>query len=241
MKILAIDSSGMVASVALVEDNVLRAEFTVNNKKTHSQTLLPMLEELKESLGLELETVDAIAIAAGPGSFTGLRIGSATAKGLGLALNKPLVEVPTLEGLAYNLYGTERLVCPMMDARRSQVYTGIYEYVLSGEEYELYSLTPQCAVDVTEILEKCNQLGREVIFLGDGVPVYADRIRERIQVPYSLAPAHVNRQRAGSVAALGAVYAARGKLVPAAEHQPEYLRKSQAEREREEESDHTGA
>ncbi len=241
MKILAIDSSGMVASVALAEDNVLRAEFTVNDKKTHSQTLLPMLEELKESLGLELETVDAIAIAAGPGSFTGLRIGSATAKGLGLALNKPLVEVPTLEGLAYNLYGTEKLVCPMMDARRSQVYTGIYEYVLIGEGYELHSLVPQCAADVTEILEKCNQLGREVIFLGDGVPVYADRIRERIRVPYSLAPAHVNRQRAGSVAALGAVYAAEGRLIPAADHRPEYLRKSQAEREREEESDHTGA
>lgn len=241
MKILAIDSSGMVASVALVEDNVLRAEFTVNDKKTHSQTLLPMLEELKESLGLELETVDAIAIAAGPGSFTGLRIGSATAKGLGLALNKPLVEVPTLEGLAYNLYGTEKLVCPMMDARRSQVYTGIYEYVRSAETYKLHPLAPQCAVDVTEILDQCNQLGREVIFLGDGVPVYAERIRERIQVPYSLAPAHVNRQRAGSVAALGAVYAAEGRLVPAAEHQPEYLRKSQAEREREEESDHTGA
>lgn len=241
MKILAIDSSGMVASVALVEDNVLRAEFTVNNKQTHSQTLLPMLEELKESLGLELETVDAIAIAAGPGSFTGLRIGSATAKGLGLALRKPLVEVPTLEGLAYNLYGTEKLVCPMMDARRSQVYTGIYEYVGKDTAYELHALEPQCAVEVTQILEKCNRLGREVIFLGDGVPVYADRIREKMQVPYSLAPAHVNRQRAGSVAALGAVYAARGQLVSAAEHQPEYLRKSQAEREREAESDHTGA
>lgn len=241
MKILAIDSSGMVASVALVEDNVLRAEFTVNNKQTHSQTLLPMLEELKESLGLELETVDAIAIAAGPGSFTGLRIGSATAKGLGLALCKPLVEVPTLEGLAYNLYGTEKLVCPMMDARRSQVYTGIYEYVGKDTAYELHVLEPQCAVEVTQILEKCNRLGREVIFLGDGVPVYADRIREKMQVPYSLAPAHVNRQRAGSVAALGAVYAARGQLVSAAEHQPEYLRKSQAEREREAESDHTGA
>ncbi len=241
MKILGIDSSGMVASVALVEDNILRAEFTVNNKKNHSQTLLPMLEELKESLGLDLETVDAIAIAAGPGSFTGLRIGSATAKGLGLALNKPLVEVPTLEGLAYNLYGTDKLVCPMMDARRSQVYTGIYEYVRRGGEYELHPLAQQCAVDVTEILEKCNQLGREVIFLGDGVPVYADRIRERLRVPYSLAPAHVNRQRAGSVAALGAIYAACGRLVSAAAHRPEYLRKSQAEREREEESDHTGA
>lgn len=241
MKILAIDSSGLVASVALLEDGVLKAETIMNNKKTHSQTLLPMLEELKERSDLDLHTLDAIAIAAGPGSFTGLRIGSATAKGLGLALNKPLVEVPTLEGLAFNLYGTDKLVCPMMDARRNQVYTGIYEYVRSGEDYELHTLQEQCAADITEILDICNQLGREVVFLGDGVPVYEDRIREQIKVPYSLAPAHVSRQRAGSIAALGAVYASRGRLVSAADHRPEYLRKSQAEREREEESDHKGA
>lgn len=241
MKILAIDSSGLVASVALVEDDILRAEYIMNDKKTHSQTLLPMLEGLKEMIGLELDTVDAIAIAAGPGSFTGLRIGSATAKGLGLALDKPLVEVPTLEALAYNLYGTDKLVCPMMDARRSQVYTGLYEYKRQGEGYGLCPLREQCVVEVARIVDDCNSLGREVIFLGDGVPVYEMQIRERITVPYSLAPAHVNRQRAGSVAALGAVYAARGQTVSAAQHQPIYLRKSQAEREREEANDHQGA
>ncbi len=185
--------------------------------------------------------MDGIAIAAGPGSFTGLRIGSATAKGLGLALERPLVEVPTLEALAYNLYGTDKLVCPMMDARRSQVYTALYEYRRQGEGYELCTLREQCVVEVARIVETCNQLGREVIFLGDGVPVYETQIREKTTVPYSLAPAHVNRQRAGSVAALGAVYAARGQLVSAAEHQPIYLRKSQAEREREEANDHQGA
>ena len=97
MKILGIDSSGLVASVAIVEDDILVGEYTTNYKKTHSQTLLPMLDELKKMIDLDLNSVDAIAIAAGPGSFTGLRIGAATAKGLGLALNKPLVEVPTLE------------------------------------------------------------------------------------------------------------------------------------------------
>ncbi|MBD5527230.1 MAG: tRNA (adenosine(37)-N6)-threonylcarbamoyltransferase complex dimerization subunit type 1 TsaB [Lachnospiraceae bacterium] len=241
MKVLAIDTSGLVASVALAEGDELRAEFITNDKKTHSQTLLPMLEQLRQMIGLELDTVDAIAIAAGPGSFTGLRIGSATAKGLGLALQKPLVEVPTLEALAYNLYGTDRLVCPMMDARRNQVYTGLYEYVPQGENYELRVLIEQCAVDVAQIVEECNRLGREVIFLGDGVPVYREQIREGMKVPYHLAPAHVNRQRAGSVAALGAVYASRGQTVEAALHQPIYLRKSQAEREREEADDHTGA
>lgn len=128
MKILGIDSSGLVASAAVVEDDNLLAEYTVNYKKTHSQTLLPMIDEIVRMTELDLNTLDGIAVAAGPGSFTGLRIGSATAKGLGLALGKPLVEIPTLEGLAYNLYGTEKLVCPMMDARRNQVYTGIYEF-----------------------------------------------------------------------------------------------------------------
>ena len=233
MKILGLDSSGLVASAAIVEDGVLLAEYTTNYKKTHSQTLLPMLDEIRSMIELDLESIDAIAIAAGPGSFTGLRIGAATAKGLGLALNKPLVEVPTLEGLAFNLCGTTQLVCPLMDARRNQVYTGIYEFVKEGSEYQLRVVENQCAIDITEILDKLNELGREVVFLGDGVPVYRKTIEEQTKVPYSFTQANNNRQRAASVAALGAVYFAEGKTVSAAEHQPEYLRKSQAEREQE--------
>ena len=103
MRVLAIDSAGLVASVAVVEDGVLIAEYTMNYKKTHSQTLLPMLEEVKKAISLDLSSIDAIAVAAGPGSFTGLRIGSATAKGLGLALDKPLIGVPTVDALAANL------------------------------------------------------------------------------------------------------------------------------------------
>ncbi len=127
MKILALDSSGLVASVAVTEDDVLIAEYTIQYKKTHSQTLLPMLEEVRRMVELAMDQVDAIAVAAGPGSFTGLRIGSATAKGLALALEKPIIPVPTLDGLAWQMYGTDALVCPIMDARRSQVYTGLYE------------------------------------------------------------------------------------------------------------------
>ena len=125
MKILGLDSSGLVASVAVLEDNNLCAEYTVNFKKTHSQTLLPMLDVIAEMIQLDLNTVDGIAVAAGPGSFTGLRIGSATAKGLGLALQKPLLAVPTLDALAYNIFDAKELVCPIMDARRNQVYTGV--------------------------------------------------------------------------------------------------------------------
>ena len=115
MKILALDSSGLVASVAIIADGTLLAEYTVNYKKTHSQTLLPMLDEIARMVELDRKTIDAIAVAAGPGSFTGLRIGSATAKGLGLALGKPIIEVPTLAGIAYNLVFVRGLVCPVME------------------------------------------------------------------------------------------------------------------------------
>ena len=234
MKILALDSSGLVASAAIVEDDRLLAEYTTDYKKTHSQTLLPMLNELKEMIELDLNTVDAIAVAAGPGSFTGLRIGSATAKGLGLALDKPLIEVPTLEGLAWNLWGTDKIVCPLMDARRNQVYTAAYEFRREGEGFLLCSVIEQAPADVAQMLEKLNALGRETVFLGDGVSVYRDLIRERCRIPYSVAPAGCNRQRAANIAALGAVYMQQGKTVTAAEHQPTYLRQSQAERERDE-------
>ena len=105
MRILALDSSGLVATVAILEDDQTVAEYTVNYKKTHSQTLLPMLDEIVKMTEFDLSTIDAIAVSGGPGSFTGLRIGAATAKGLGLALDKPLIHIPTVDGLAYNLYG----------------------------------------------------------------------------------------------------------------------------------------
>ena len=228
MKILGLDSSGIVASVAIVEDDALIAEYTVNYKKTHSQTLLPMLDEIARMTELDLDSLDAIAVAGGPGSFTGLRIGSATAKGLGLALKKPLIGVPTVEALAYNLYDTSGLICPIMDARRKQVYTGIYRF----EGHRLKVVEDQMAVPMTELLEKLNGYGEPVTFLGDGVPVFRAVITEQLNVPFSFAPAHVNKQRAAAVAALGMVYYQEGKFESAAEHQPDYLRVSQAERER---------
>ena len=121
MKLIALDSSGLVASVAVVEDETLIAEYSIQYKKTHSQTLLPMLDEIRNMIELDLREVDAIAVAAGPGSFTGLRIGSATAKGLSFAMEKPIVAVPTVEGLAYNLSGTDKIGSPIMEARRSPV------------------------------------------------------------------------------------------------------------------------
>lgn len=228
MKILALDSSGLVASVAVAEDDVLLAEYTVNYKKTHSQTLLPMLHEAAQMIELDLRSVDAVAVAGGPGSFTGLRIGSATAKGLALALDKPVISVPTVDALAYNLCGSDGIICPMMDARRNQVYTGIYRF--DGDEMQV--VEEQMPVAVEELARKLNSLNGEVVFLGDGVPVYREMLRSYMEVPYRFAPAHQNRQRASSVAALAMIYAAQGRVQTAEEHRPLYLRLSQAERER---------
>ncbi|MCM1263394.1 MAG: tRNA (adenosine(37)-N6)-threonylcarbamoyltransferase complex dimerization subunit type 1 TsaB [Butyrivibrio sp.] len=234
MRLVALDSSGLVASVAVVEDDTLIAEYTIQYKKTHSQTLLPMLDAVRNMIELDFDKVDGIAVAAGPGSFTGLRIGSATAKGLSFATNVPIVSVPTVEGLAYNLYGTDKIVCPIMDAKRNQVYTGIYEFIRDGNSYALHSIEEQCATAFDEIVQKLNEIGREVIFLGDGVPVYKDRITEVMKTAYSFAPVHLNRQRAASIGALGCIYYAMGRIQSGAEHSPEYLRLSQAERERKE-------
>jgi tRNA threonylcarbamoyladenosine biosynthesis protein TsaB len=233
MKILALDSSGLVASVAIIENDLLVAEYTVNYKKTHSQTLLPMLDEISKQIELDLETIDRIAIAKGPGSFTGLRIGSATAKGLGFALQIKIIGVPTLHALAYNLYGNEKLICPIMDARRAQVYSGLFSFKEKEEQgirsYELEILIDQCVLPIEEMSAKLNAIGREVIFLGDGVPVYAETLKEKMTVPYSFAPAGFNRQRAATIGVL----AMKGyEAEEAAFHKPEYLRLSQAERER---------
>lgn len=227
MKILAIDSSGLVASVAIVEDDKMIAEYTINHKKTHSQTLLPMLDEIVKITDTNLSDIDAIAVAGGPGSFTGLRIGSATAKGLGFALNIPLIHIPTVDGLAYNLYGVSQVICPIMDAKRNQVYTGLYEF----PKGKFKIIKEQVASSIQAIGEEINKIGREVIFIGDGIPAYKDIIEEIIKVPYYYAPAHLCRQRAGAVGMLAVDYYKNGMIVPADEFEPEYLRLSQAERE----------
>lgn len=237
MKILAIDSSGLVATLALIEDDNLIAEYTIHHKKTHSQTLMPMLAEIKNMTELNLESVDAIAVAKGPGSFTGLRIGAATAKGLAMGLQKPIIEVPTLEGLAYQMYGSNAVICPIMDARRNQVYTGLYQFVESENGYQMETLHEGCACDILECIAFVNQFEQPVIFLGDGVDVFAETIRAHCDVPVFFAPAHRRLQSAASVGALAMVYAKEGKMVEAKDHAPDYFRVSQAERERMEAND----
>lgn len=240
MRVLAIDSSGLTAAVAVVEEDRTIAEYTIDYKKTHSQTLLPMIDEMAGMLELELSTIDAIAVSGGPGSFTGLRIGSATAKGLGLALGKPLIHIPTVDALAYQVYGCGDIICPIMDARRSQVYTGLYTFSRKAGTKEgskriepvFQVIRMQMAISIDDLIHRLNGYKRPVLFLGDGVPIYQDTIDKYIQVPYSFAPSYMNRQRGAAVGALGIRYYKAGKYETAMEHHPDYLRASQAERER---------
>ncbi len=234
MKILALDSSGLVASVALLENNNIIGEFSTNYHKTHSTTLLPMLDGLMQMLDLDIKNagIDAIAIAKGPGSFTGLRIGAATAKGLALALTVPLIPISTIAALAYNGWGSSDVICPLMDARRNQVYTGAYQF-------ETGSVLPKtrikdCAVDISDIIGRLNAMEKPVMFLGDGVPVFAETIQETCQVPFRFAPAFMNRQRASVVGTLAmAMYREKAAVcIKGDDFAPEYLRLSQAERER---------
>ncbi len=224
MKILALDTTGLVASVALVDENKTIAEFTTNFKKTHSQTIMPMVEQLSKMVLADLSEVDYIACASGPGSFTGLRIGAATAKGLAHGLDKKIIPVPTLDGLAYNLPFSNKIVVPVMDARRNQVYTAIYSCL---ERFE--RITDYMACDIDKLINIASEISDDAVFLGDGVPVFKDKI---IKAGYDIAPVCSNMQRAANIGALA--MQRENDAVCCNDFEIIYLRKSQAERELEE-------
>ena len=227
MRILAIDSSGLPASAALVSDGKVEADFTLNHEKTHSQTLLPMIDSLFRMTEIEKDSLDAVAVAKGPGSFTGLRIGSATAKGIGMAFDRPIIEVSTLAALAFQMYGFDGDICPMMDARRNQVYTGIYRF--EGET--LACVYEDRAEAVSSLIEYINEHCEKVVFLGDGVPVYREELGA-VRVPCLFAKPFQSFQRAAALGILAEAYYKEGQFVNADDHAPVYLRMSQAERER---------
>ena len=222
MRILAIDSSSMVATVAITTDGILNAEYTINHKKTHSQTLLPMIAEIVKMIEIDMDSIDAVAITGGPGSYTGLRIGSATAKGIGLALNKPIINVPTMDALAYNLYSSQYVICPIMDARRGQVYTGIYKF----EETEMKTIKPQCIMMIDELIKELDTIKESVMFLGDGVDVHKQLIDDIMDTKHYYAPASMNRHKASTLGTIAEIYYKNGKTETAKEHKPEYLRLS---------------
>ncbi|MGN8817534.1 tRNA (adenosine(37)-N6)-threonylcarbamoyltransferase complex dimerization subunit type 1 TsaB [Oribacterium sp. HCP28S3_H8] len=225
MLVLGIESSGKTASTALWEDGTVLAEYSVNIGLTHSQTLLPMVAEIFSRTGKRAEDLALIAVSAGPGSFTGLRIGAATGKGIALSYDIPMAEVSTLEGLAHNVSECECLVHPIMDARRHQVYTAAFKRgkLIGTEE----------AVSIEELIDRLNREGGRHLFLGDAVPVYRKYIEEHMTGSYAFASAVNYLQRASSIAELGAERMAAGLSKPGMFFELSYIRKPQAERERE--------
>lgn len=227
MKILAFETSAKAASAALWADGVLLAESYQNTGLTHSRTILAMAEGLLQSCDLTPSDVEAVAVAAGPGSFTGIRIGVAAAKGFAWGRELPLYGVSTLEAMALGLGETDAIVCPVMDARRSQVYNAVFRAGSDG----LTRLRPDRAISLGDLAADLENWTEPVIFVGDGGVLCYNTIgqnRER----FRLAPEHRRHQRASGVALAAAQAIARGASGDGAALTPNYLRLSQAERER---------
>lgn len=229
--VLGIDTSGGVCSVALAENGNIIAEHSTNDGRTHSATLVPMIDKLLQDAGHSLEEASLFAVAKGPGSFTGLRIGAATAKGLSFAMAKPIVGVSTLAGLSFNLREFQGIICPIMDARRNEVYTAAYNYEGGPESFDSPVIEPM-AVPLDVLLEKLKTCNEKVTFLGDGVPVYKEQIFEKAGFEFDFAPEELSLQKAGSIAVIGEILSNRGLSGPSNSLKLEYLRRPQAERER---------
>ena len=229
MKILGIDTSSMAASVAVIEDNKLICEYTINTKKTHSQKLMPMIENMLGLSDLNVREIDAIAVCEGPGSFTGLRIGMATAKAIAHVNDIPVIGVNSLEALAANMNLCDKKICSILDAQRNQVYTGRYQY----EGTKLVEIKEIGIQQIDELLVELAQSGEQWILVGEAVYKYEDKIREisNIEIP----AASNNVTKAGSLCSVAKVKFDEGKdIFDCYTVNPLYIRKSQAEEQYEE-------
>lgn len=226
MTILAIDSSAKAVSVCIANEEKIIGEFFINTSLTHSQTLMPMTEQLLKNTEMTIDDVDAIAVNAGPGSFTGVRIGVAAAKGLAFPKNLPCVSVSTLESMAYNLLGTDCVVCAVMDARCSQVYNAMFR--IKGETVE--RLTDDRALSLSDLLLEFKQTDERILIVGDGAEITYDFLKNEASNAV-LAPKNRRTQTASSVALAAFQKLFEGKTQTAAELMPIYLRLPQAQRE----------
>ena len=227
MKILAFETSAKAASAALTENGKLLAESYQNTGMTHSQTLMVMAQDLLKQCGLTARDVDAVAVANGPGSFTGVRIGVAAAKGFAWGREIPCVGVSTLEAMALTLGAWQGYVCPVMDARRSQVYNALFH--VSGGKLE--RIRPDRAISLADLGEELKNLEEPIFLVGDGSNLCYNTLLETV-TGLVLPPEHRMHQRAGGVALAAEALLAAGGTFSGAELVPNYLRLSQAERER---------
>lgn len=225
MKILAVESSAVSASVAIVDDGKLIAESFVNNKLTHSQTLMPMIEHVTETAQIPLNDIDVFAVTVGPGSFTGIRIGVASVKGLAFSLSRPCAAVSTLEAAAQNMAFTDAVICAVMDARCGQVYNAIFR----AKDEKLIRLTDDRAISITELEKELLGMNEKIILVGDGASLCFDSMEKNELL--SLAPLHLRYQRGYGVAVSAMIIAQEDGCISSDKLIPAYLRMPQAERE----------
>lgn len=226
MLVLAVDTSSVVATCAILEENRLISERILSNQMTHSQTLMPMIDEMIKESGFELKDIDYFAVVTGPGSFTGLRIGVATVKALAHAMNKPIINVPAMEGLAYNLSTAEGIVVPMMDARRDRVFTGIYKW----EKGKLHIIMDQDVIEIEDLIEKLKDYN-QIWLCGDASVKFKERFETALKDRVNFVKTSLNMPKASSIGDAAFDRIELGITESYLEVVPNYLRKSQAERE----------
>ena len=225
MKVLSIDSSSKVATVALLNDDTLLGEYVINDKREHSILLMPMIENLLKDCELTINDIDGFVVSKGPGSFTGLRIGMATIKGLSFGANKPYISLSSLDGLAYSLSYFNGIICPIMDALRENVYTALYK----NEDGEFKNIMEPTPMELPDLLEMLKEKNEEVIFTGDGLLKHKEYIK--VNFPNAkFASNHVSLTRASSIGELGLNLLKQG-IKDDPNSAPVYLKKPQAERE----------
>ncbi len=221
MIILSIDTSSKAATAALMSDENLICEYTISNKKTHSQNILPMISDMMKKADISMDDIDVFAVCTGPGSFTGLRIGMATAKTFAQAKDKPVIGVSALYGLYKNVSPTPYLVCPIIDARRGDVYNALFK--------DDKRLTEDRAININDLLNELK--GHKVVFVGDGVSVYKELICNEMGEDAVFAPLSKMESRASSVCEIAFEKARNNEYDSPYTLNPVYLRVSQAERE----------
>jgi len=229
MKILSLDSATESATCAILDDNRILGEITFNYKKQHSVVLMPMIDELFNNTGMNIDDIDGFVASKGPGSFTGLRIGMATIKGLSQGTKKPFVTISTLDSLAYNLAYTSGIICPILDALRDNVYTALYTF----DNSELIRTSDYMNISIDELINMLKEKNCNIFFVGDGTFKFKERLMSNL-TDIGFAPAHLNLAKASSLGELGLKLLSKGIEDDIYGSVPIYLRKPQAEREYEE-------
>jgi tRNA threonylcarbamoyladenosine biosynthesis protein TsaB len=196
MNLLALETSTQMGSIALLSDGRLISEFQTGIRPSYSEMLLPLIDQVLHAAGMEINAIDLFAVAQGPGSFTAVRIGMSIMMGLAIAREKKIISVPSLDGLAYNAYGSSHLICPMLDARRGELYYALYRFAEPGS---MQRITPYAVAPPEGILREIDET---VMLLGDGIALYRDRFVKALGERACVAPAHLQYPRAAAIGAI---------------------------------------